>query len=341
MLLRGGLEQHMASENTQAVKAQFKPSNHHSEPSVTRTTRELFAFLNRPWRPLGRSIFQNRRRPHIEPAKSTSPVEEIVEHVTDGDLTLDRILANCKVTLESRYGTINIAGRIGEGVQATLKAAKGVRIQEGIGPHSIVQIQSGGDVLICHAIAERARVTITSAAPEIDPITQTYRSESELTPGSVVQIDGDVGQNSSAKITAQWDVTIAGTISEEANLDVISLRGTVSIGTMNQNRVVAVVTAGKSIHLLDNLGPRSKLTAMAHDDVTIGGKIEQAGEAKITSIAGSITIGQGLANEANARLAASNGRITIGGAVERGAAVAWKALEFSCSRQEGTIRRVP
>jgi hypothetical protein len=331
----------MASEDSRTFEVAFRPSTSHLQPSVTRTARRLFAFLNRSWRPLGRSVFYDRQRTEVEPAEPLPINEEIVEQAIDGDLRLNGIRCNRKVALESRQGSINITGKIAKGVHATLRAARGVTIEQGIGPHSVVEIVAGGDVLVCRAIGHGSYVTITSAAAEIDAGAEHYHGENDSALGTAVRIDGDVGENSSTRITAQGNVTIGGSVYKQANLDIISLRGTITIGAMEQDGAVALVTAGRSIHVRANLSPGSKLTAMAQDDITIGGQIEEGSEAKITSLAGSISIGQGLRHGANARLVASKGVITIAGAVERSATVFWKALDFYCPHQEGTIQRTP
>src|SRR5207244_3587081 len=146
-----------------------------------------------------------------DPVKpGTNTEDRVIEHVFDGDVSVEKINGNCKVSLESRHGSIRVAHQIGEYAEATLKAARGVTIGRGIGHHSTVQIVAGGDVIIGEAINENSQITITSAFGQFD-IGSKQGERSEPRPAATtVQINGDIGQNSIAKITAEGDVTIGG-----------------------------------------------------------------------------------------------------------------------------------
>jgi hypothetical protein len=287
------------------------------------------------------SVFQSRGPAVFEPVVKTetySP-QRFIEQISDGDIGVDNISGNCKINLESRHGSIRVAHQIGECAEVTLKAAKGVIIGQGIGHHATVQIVAGGDVTIGQAISENSQITITSAPGQLY-IGAKHRVRVETPAATSVHIGGDIGQNSSAKITTQGDVTIGGSAHRQAKLDIISLEGTISIEQGIKDSAIAVVTAGKAVRIGENVSHHSKLTVMAHDDVTIGQKIDQEVDAKISSVTGSINIGQGMGGRATATLIAANGYITIGGGVDRGSTVNWNAIDFSCPHQDGAINRV-
>jgi hypothetical protein len=313
------------------------------ERSLTRSFRLLHALLSRRRRHFLERDFnlQKDGKPIFPPLNlGTYSGEGVVEEVFDGDLTVASISGNCKVTLESRHGSITIKHKIERGAYAKLQAAGAVTIGEDIEQHSIVQIVAGGDVTIGQTINQNSQATITSTAGKIDIGSKMDNcSEARLTAGTTVHIGQDIDQHSTAFITAQGDVTIEGNINRHATVNIISLHGAISIGRMVKDSI-ASLTAGTTVHIADKLDEHSQATVLAEGDVTIGQTINQQSAATITSVNGSINIGRGLSGSAIATLIALNGSINIGGSVDRGSTVNWNAQYFNCPREDGTFNQI-
>ena len=308
----------------------------------TRSFRLLHGLLRRRrWRLPKRDFdLQKDGMPIFPPLNlGTYSGECVVEEVFDGDLTVASISGNCKVTLESRHGSITIKHKIERGAHAKLKAAGAVSIGEGIEQHAIVQIVAGGDATIGQPINENSQATITSTAGKIDIRSKMDNySEARLTAGTTVHIGQDIDQHSTAFITAQGGVTIEGNINRHANVNIISLHGAISIGRTVKDSI-ASLTAGTTVHIADKLDQHSQVTVLAQSDVTIGQTIDHSA-ATITSVNGSINIGRGLSGSAIATLIALNGCINIGGSVDRGSTVNWNAQYFNCPREDGTFNQI-
>jgi hypothetical protein len=238
------------------------------ERSLTRSFRLLHALLSRRRRHLLERDLQKDGKPIFPPLNlGTYSGEGVVEEVFDGDLTVASISGNCKVTLESRHGSITIKHKIERGAYAKLQAAGAVTIGEDIEQHSIVQIVAGGDVTIGQTINENSQATITSTAGKIDIGSKMDNcSEARLTAGTTVHIGQDIDQHSTAFITAQGDVTIEGNINRHATANIISLHGAIGIGRMVKDSI-ASLTAGRTVHIVDNWTsirkPPSSLKAMS------------------------------------------------------------------------------
>jgi hypothetical protein len=265
----------------------------------------------------------------------------VIDEVFDGDLTLEKIDQHCKVTLESRHGSITIKHKIDQWSYANLKAATKVTIGEGIDQHSIVQIVAGGDVTIGQKINENSQATISSTGGKIE-IGQKVDNYSEvnLTAGTVVRIGESVDQHSNVVINAQGDVTIGHKIDQHSTANITSVNGAVTIGQKVDQTSIATLQAGTTVHIVEKIDQYSNVTVVARGDVTIDEKIDQHSTAKITSINGSINIGQGLSGNATATLTAPNGDINIGDSVDGGSTVNWSAQHFNCPHQDGTINHV-
>jgi hypothetical protein len=320
----------MAREDAHIIDNTIEPRRLYADRPIIGAARLLLGSLRDRWHALERGLFFKRKH------RVTSPVLQLgafsgyctVEEAFDGDLAIDGISGDCKIALESRYGSITIAHKIEHRAQVELKAAKAVTISEGISQYSNVRIFAGGDITIGQMISENSQATITSAAGKIEiGATVEKQSRAKLTAGAV-RIGRDIGQDSTAIITAREDVTIDGSINQCATADIISLRGTIKIGQRINGRAIAVLTAGKAIHIGEQISEHSQVTVRAQDYVTIGQKIDQESAVEITSVTGSINIGQGLSDGATATLIAVNGSINIGGSVDRDSTVNWEAREF-------------
>ena len=313
------------------------------ERSSTRSFRLLRALLSRRrWHLPKRGFNLQKDGKPIFPRLNLGAYsdERVVEEVFDGDLTVASISGNCKVTLESRLGSITINHKIERGAYAKLKAAGTVTIGEDIEQHSIVQIVAGGDVTIGQTINENSQATITSTAGKIDIGSKIDNySEARLTAGTTVHIGQDIDQRSTAFITAQGDVTIEGNINRHANVNIISLHGAISIGRTVKDSI-ASLTAGTTVHIADKLDQHSQVTVLAQRDVTIGETIDRHSAATITSVNGSINIGRGLSGSAIATLIALNGSINMIGPVDRGATFNWNAQYLNCLREDGTFNQI-
>jgi hypothetical protein len=266
---------------------------------------------------------------------------QVVDQVFDGDLTLDGISRDCKVTLESREGSITIMQCIEESVHAKLKAAGAVTIGEGINQRSIVDIIAGGDVTIGQMIGGKSRATIVSTAGKIELGSKIDdHSEAKLTAATSVHIGDGIEQYSMVTITAPGDITIDGNIKQHVTADIISIDGAISIGRTIGGHVIARLTAGKTVQIGEGLDPHSDISIHARGDVTLGQKIDQHSSARIITKVGSINIGQGLSGGSNAVLVAPNGSINIGGSVDAGSTIHWNARHCNCPHQNGRISRI-
>jgi hypothetical protein len=265
----------------------------------------------------------------------------VIEEVFDGDLILEKIDDHCKVTLESRHGSITIKHKIDQHSYANLKAATTVSIGEDIDQHSIVQIVAGGDVTITNKINEYSQATITSTSGKIE-IGQKVDNSSEatLTAGTTVRIGQKVDQHSTATILAQGDVRIEQKIDQHSTATITSVNGSIYIGQKVDQHSVASLTAGTTIHIVQKFDQHSNVTAVAEGDVNIDQKIDQHSIADITSHTGNINIGQGLSGDATATVRAPNGDINIGDSVDSGSSLTWSALQLNCPHQDGTITHV-
>jgi hypothetical protein len=255
-------------------------------------------------------------------------VDEVISEVFEGDLTLTNIKGKCRVTLESLHGSIAIANRIERRGHTYLKAAGAVTIGEAIGQHSIVEIVAGGDVTIGEAIGEYSQVTITSTEGKITIGLNAAPTLKARVPEETSVFTGrGIHQHSIVILTAPGDVTINGSLHQQATADIISIDGAISIERIET--AVALLTAGTTVHISGKIGEHSELTVLAQDDVTVGETIEQHAAIQLTSLSGSILIGQGLRSGATAMLTAVNGAVNIGGRVDEGAFVEWNARQFN------------
>jgi hypothetical protein len=264
----------------------------------------------------------------------------VIEEAFDGDLTLEKIDQHCKVILTSRHGSITIKHKIDQWSYASLKAATTVHIGEGIDQHSQAEIVAGGDVTIGQTIDENSQVSITSTAGKIDiGLNVDNYSQANLTAGATVHIGQKVDQHSVVTINAQGDVTLDQGIDQHATVDIVSLNGSIIMQRVNETSIVTL-TAGMSVHISEKFDQHSQVTVVAQGDVYIDQKIDQHSVAKITSAKGSINIGQGLSGNATATLIADNGSINIGDSVDSGSAISWRAQQFNCPHQDGTIHHI-
>jgi hypothetical protein len=329
-------ELEMAHDDTYIIGVPIEPRDLHPQRSLTRTGRLFQAFRRRRRRLATQRIFGRRQdeRPSFPAFDLGSYAGECVaEEAFDGDLTIDRISGSCKITLESRHGSITIRHKVEQGARAQLKAAKAVTIGDGIDQHAIVHIAAGGNVTIGQSISEGSQARITTFAGQIDIAMKVdNHSQANLT-AVAVHIGQGIGPHSAAIITAQGDVTIDGSIIRHATADIISLKGAISIAQAIEDNVSALLTAGKTVHVGEKVDQRSEVTVLAQDDVIIGDKIGCDSVAKITSINGSISIGQGLGRGASATLIARNGSINLGGSVDEDAILNWNAQRFNCPQQ--------
>jgi hypothetical protein len=267
--------------------------------------------------------------------------DAVIEEVFDGDLTLEKIDQGCKVTLESRHGSITIKHKIDQHSYANLKAATTVSIGEGIDQHSIVEVVAGGDVTIGQKINEQSQATITSTSGKIE-IGQKVDNDSEATliAGTTVHIGQTLDQHSNVTIQAQGDVTIDEMIDQSAIVDITSFNGAIHIGQKIQNGSFATLAAGTTVSIGQKLDQHANVTITAQSDVQIGQKIDQHVTATITSGNGSINIGQGLSGDATATLIALNGDINIGDSIDAGSTLNWNAKQLNCPHQDGTINHL-
>jgi hypothetical protein len=316
------------------------PHPEQSPPSTAGLWRPFFR--RRRWHPLEPVILGNDSKPTFEPFDlGAYSGEYVVNQVFDGDIIVDNISEQCNVSLESRHGSITITHKIEQSAQVNLKAGRTVTIGESIDQHSIVQITARGDVTIGQTINHNSQVTITSVAGKIDiGLTVDNYSKAKLTAGTTVHVGQDIGQHSTVIITAPGDVTIGRDINRHAAVDIISINGAISVGRMVKEDVIASLTAGKTVHIGENLDQYCQVTVLAQSDVAIGHKIDHHSAAEITSVEGSINIGQGLSGRATATLIALNGSINIGGSVDRDSTVNWNAQYFNCPHDDGTINHI-
>ncbi len=197
--------------------------------------------------------------------------DAVIEEVFDGDLTLEYIKNGCKVTLESRHGSITINHKIDQHSYANLKAATTVSIGEKIDNQSIAIITAGGDVTIGQQIDQGSNATITSTS-------------------GAISIGQNVNQASGATLTAATSVSIGLKIDQHSN---------------------AVITAGTTVNIGQAIDQHSTAMITAQGDITIGHKLDQHTNSTITSVNGSITVSQGMSGSATATLKALNGTITM------------------------------
>lgn len=265
----------------------------------------------------------------------------IIEEVFDGDLTLEKIDDHCKVTLESRHGSITIKHKIDQHSYANLKAATTVSIGETIDQHSIAQIVAGGDVTIGEKIDQFSQATITSISGKIS-IGQKVdnTSEATLTAGTTVTIGQKIDQHSSATIVAQGDIRIEQTIDQHSAATITSVLGSIYIGEKVDAHSAATLTAGTTVQVGQKFDQHATVTVVAQGDVSIGQKIDQHAVADITSNNGNINIGQGLSGNCSATVRALNGDINIGDSVDSGSSLTWSAKQLNCPHQDGTITHV-
>jgi hypothetical protein len=187
--------------------------------------------------------------------------DAVIEEVFDGDLTLEEISDHCKVTLESRHGSITIKHKIEQHAYANLKAATGVSIGEGIDQHAIVQIVAGGDVTIGHKINERSQATITSTSGkiEIEQKVDNY-SEATLIAGNTVSIGETLDQHSTVMISAQGDVSIHLKIDQHANVQITSANGSIDIGQgLSGEAIATLIALNGDINIGDSVDAGSTL----------------------------------------------------------------------------------
>jgi hypothetical protein len=264
----------------------------------------------------------------------------VIDEAFDGDITLEKIDDHCKVTLESRHGSITIRHKIDQHSFANLKAATKVTIGESIDQHSVAQIVAGGDVSIAHKIDQHSQATIT-AGGAIDigqKIDNT--SQATLTAGTTVHIGQKVDQHSSANITAQGDVRIDQAITEHSNAIITSVNGSIFIGEKVDQHSFANLTAGTTVHIGEKFDQHANVIVVAQGDVNIDQKIDQHAVADITSATGNINIGQGLSGNATATLRAPLADINIGDSVDGGSTLNWHAQHLNCPHQDGTITEI-
>ena len=197
--------------------------------------------------------------------------DAVIEEVFDGDLTLENIKNGCKVTLESRHGSITINHKIDQHSYANLKAATTVSIGEKIDNQSIAQIIAGGDVTIGQKIDQGSNATITSTS-------------------GAISIGQKVDQTSGATLTAATSVSIGEKIDQHSN---------------------AVITAGTTVNIGQKIDQWATAMITAQGDITIGQKLDQHTNSTITSVNGSITVNQGMSGNCAATLTALNGTITM------------------------------
>ncbi|HJU09629.1 MAG TPA: hypothetical protein VJ728_02070 [Candidatus Binataceae bacterium] len=294
----------------------------------------------RSWSALERLRILRKERGHFSPVHlGVLSGERSVDEVFDGDIRIDAIGSRCNVKLESRHGNITIARNIEEGARVNLKAAGSVGLGGAIQNQTKVRIVAQEDVNVGQGIERNCQAAITATAGKIEIHAGVDQSEVNLVAGTTVHISHEIGNHSNVRITAQNDITIDGEMSEQATADIISLHGAITIGGL-VSTATAFLSAGRSVHLREEIDHSARVTIMAQDDVSIGQKIEQGAVAQITSVYGSINIGQGLRGGASATLIATNGSINIGAFVDESSTVNWDAKDFNCPHPAGSIKHV-
>jgi hypothetical protein len=190
----------------------------------------------------------------------------VIDEVFDGDISLEKVDQHCKLTLESRHGSITIKHKIDQHSYANLKAATTVTIGEGIDQHSIVQILAGGDVTIGKKINEYSQASITSTSGKIEigeKVDNT--SEANLTAGTTVHIGQKFDQHSTVTVVAQGDVTIDQKIDQHASVDITSAHGNINIGQgLSGNATATLRAPNGDINIGDSVDSGSTLNWSAH-----------------------------------------------------------------------------
>jgi hypothetical protein len=215
----------------------------------------------------------------------------VIDEVFDGDLTLEKIDQHCKVTLESRHGSITIKHKIDQHSYANLTAHTGVSIGEKIDQHSVVEIVAGGDVTIGQSIDQGSTANITSTSGKIE-IGQKIDAVSgaNLTAGTTVHIGQSIDQHSNAVIVAQGDVNIDEKIDQHSTADITSVNGAINIGQKIDQWAIASLKAGTTVHIGEKIDQHANATIVAQGDVNIDQKLDQHTTSDITSVNGSVSV---------------------------------------------------
>jgi hypothetical protein len=266
--------------------------------------------------------------------------ECVIREAFDGDVALEKIDQHCRVTLESRHGSITIRRKIDQHAYADLRAATTVVIGEGIDQHAIVRIEAGGDVTIGQKVNERSQVSIDSGGSiDIGQKVDNY-SQATLVARGGVHVGESLDQHSTVRVSARGDIRIEKKIDQHASVDLVSEEGSIRIGEKIESNSFATLTAGTTVEIGQKIDQEASVTIVARSTVSIGEKIDQHSNADITSQHGDIGIGQGLSGSATATLRAPNGVVNIGDGVDGGSSLTWSARSLHCPRRDGTITRV-
>lgn len=263
----------------------------------------------------------------------------VIDEAFDGDLTLEKIDQHCKVTLESRHGSITIKHKIDQHSYANLKAAKGVFIGEKIDQLSRVRIEAGGDVKIGQSIDAGASVVIDAkGAIDIGLKLDAY-SGAQLTAGKSVRIGETIDQHSNANIVAGGDIHVGLKIDAYATANLTSSGGSVRVGqTIDQHAIVAIKAAA-TVDIGLKIDQHAVATIEAGGDIHIGQKLDQHTTSTITSTNGSVTVVQGMSGNATATIEAPNGRIKMN-TIDGGCTLKWHAQQLDCPNQNGAVTRI-
>jgi hypothetical protein len=205
--------------------------------------------------------------------------DAVIEEVFDGDLTLEYIKNGCKVTLESRHGSITINHKIDQHSYANLKAATTVSIGEKIDNQSIAEIVAGGDVTIGQKIDQGSNATIiTSGAISIGQTVDQasgamltagtsvtigekidQHSNAVITAGTTVHIGQKIDQHSTAMITAQGDITIDQKLDQHTNSTITSVNGSITVSQGMSGNCTATLKALNGTITMDTIDSGSTL----------------------------------------------------------------------------------
>jgi Domain of unknown function (DUF1929) len=264
----------------------------------------------------------------------------VIDEVFDGDLTLEKIDQHCKVTLESRHGSITIKHKIDQHSYANLTAHTGVSIGEKIDQHSVVEIVAGGDVTIGQSIDQGSTANITSTSGKIE-IGQKIDAVSgaNLTAGTTVHIGQSIDQHSNAVIVAQGDVNIDEKIDQHSTADITSVNGAINIGQKIDQWAIASLKAGTTVHIGEKIDQHANATIVAQGDVNIDQKLDQHTTSDITSVNGSVSVTQGMSGNCSATIVAPKGDISMD-TIDGGCTLDWNALHLDCPHQNGTVNHI-
>ncbi|MBV8811961.1 MAG: DUF1929 domain-containing protein [Acidobacteriaceae bacterium] len=264
----------------------------------------------------------------------------VIDEVFDGDLTLEKIDQNCKVTLESRHGSITIKHKIDQHSYAKLTAHTTVSIGEKIDQHSIAEIVAGGDVTIGQSIDQGSNATITSTSGKIEiGLKIDAVSGANLNAATTVHIGQTIDQHSNAVIVAQGDVNIDEKIDQHSTADITSVNGAINIGQTIDQWAIASLKAGTTVHIGLKIDEHATATIVAQGDINIDEKLDQHTNSDITSVNGSVTVTQGMSGNCSATIRAPNGDISMD-TIDGGCTLNWSALHLNCPNQNGSVSHI-